>query len=74
LFYNDIRTIGNFSSSNVILNENYKNAYWGIRGNYRSIPTDCPQRDERMGWLGDRSMILMERVLFLTIIRFIQNG
>jgi alpha-L-rhamnosidase len=54
--YNDIRTIGNFSSSNVILNENYKNAYWGIRGNYRSIPTDCPQRDERMGWLGDRSM------------------
>ena len=29
--------------------------FWGIRGNYRSIPTDCPQRDERQGWLGDRS-------------------
>jgi len=28
---------------------------WGTRGNYRSIPTDCPQRDERQGWLGDRS-------------------
>jgi alpha-L-rhamnosidase len=28
---------------------------WGVRGNYRSIPTDCPQRDERQGWLGDRS-------------------
>ena len=54
--YNDIQTIGNFSSSNDILNKVYKNAYWGIRGNYRSIPTDCPQRDERMGWLGDRSM------------------
>jgi alpha-L-rhamnosidase len=28
---------------------------WGVSGNYRSIPTDCPQRDERQGWLGDRS-------------------
>jgi alpha-L-rhamnosidase len=54
--YNDIRTIGNFSCSNEILNKIYNNAYWGIRGNYRSIPTDCPQRDERQGWLGDRSM------------------
>ena len=34
----------------------YRNAYWGLRGNYRSMPTDCPQRDERMGWLGDRAM------------------
>ena len=32
----------------------FKNAYWGIRGNYRGMPTDCPQRDERHGWLGDR--------------------
>ena len=34
----------------------YRNAYWGRRGNYRSMPTDWPQRDERMGWLGDRAM------------------
>jgi alpha-L-rhamnosidase len=54
--YDDIRTIGNFSCSSDILNKIYKAAYWGIRGNYRSIPTDCPQRDERQGWLGDRSM------------------
>ncbi len=53
--YDDIRTIGNFSCSNNIINKIYKAAYWGIRGNYRSIPTDCPQRDERQGWLGDRS-------------------
>ncbi len=44
-----------FTSSNPLINSIYKNAYWGIRGNYRSIPTDCPQRDERQGWLGDRS-------------------
>ena len=46
---------GSFTCSNPLINQIYKNAYWGIRGNYRSMPTDCPQRDERQGWLGDRS-------------------
>ena len=50
-----LRTTGQFSCSNPLINRIYKNATWGIRGNYRSIPTDCPQRDERQGWLGDRS-------------------
>ena len=39
------------------LNQIHHNVFWGIRGNYRSIPTDCPQRDERQGWLGDRSQV-----------------
>lgn len=53
--YDDIKTIGSFTCSSDIINEIYHAAYWGIRGNYHSIPTDCPQRDERQGWLGDRS-------------------
>jgi len=44
-----------FATSNSLLNEIYKNIVWGTKDNYRSIPTDCPQRDERQGWLGDRS-------------------
>lgn len=44
-----------FVTSNDLLNHIYKNVLWGVKGNYRSIPTDCPQRDERQGWLGDRS-------------------
>ena len=48
---------GEWTSSNSLLNRIQKNIYWGIRGNYRSIPTDCPQRDERQGWLGDRSVV-----------------
>jgi alpha-L-rhamnosidase len=44
-----------FVTSNDLLNQIYKNVLWGTRGNYRSIPTDCPQRDERQGWQGDRS-------------------
>lgn len=55
VFYDKMETTGQFESSNKMLNTIYKNAYWGIRGNYRGMPTDCPQRDERQGWLGDRA-------------------
>jgi alpha-L-rhamnosidase len=50
-----LENAGDFACSNPLLNHIYKNIVWGVRGNYRSIPTDCPQRDERQGWLGDRS-------------------
>jgi len=53
--HDDMELTGSFSTSNETINQVYKNAVWGIKGNYRSIPTDCPQRDERQGWLGDRS-------------------
>jgi alpha-L-rhamnosidase len=49
--------VADFTSSNALLNQLHKNIFWGVRGNYRSIPTDCPQRDERQGWLGDRSTV-----------------
>lgn len=53
--HDDVEPVGSFECSNRLLNQIYKNITWGVRGNYRSIPTDCPQRDERQGWLGDRS-------------------
>lgn len=55
--HDDMPSIADFVTSNDLLNRIHKNIYWGIRGNYRSIPTDCPQRDERQGWLGDRSQV-----------------
>lgn len=55
VIYDRMKDVGTFESSNKVLNQIFKNAYWGITGNYRSMPTDCPQRDERMGWLGDRA-------------------
>jgi alpha-L-rhamnosidase len=51
----DVATAGDFECSNELINKIYRAIVWGVRGNYRSIPTDCPQRDERQGWLGDRS-------------------
>lgn len=50
-----LESAGDFACSSELLNRIYRNIRWGVRGNYRSIPTDCPQRDERQGWLGDRS-------------------
>ncbi len=44
---------GSFTSSNSTLNQIYENTMWGQRSNFLSIPTDCPQRDERMGWGAD---------------------
>jgi alpha-L-rhamnosidase len=55
--HDDMRLTADFRSSSEILNRIHHNIVWGIRGNYRSIPTDCPQRDERQGWLGDRSQV-----------------
>ncbi len=46
---------GTFESSDTILNKVYKNAFWGILDNYKGMPVDCPQRDERQPWLGDRT-------------------
>ena len=51
----DLPTNGTFACSNPLLNRIYRAVVRGVRGNYHSIPTDCPQRDERQGWLGDRS-------------------
>jgi alpha-L-rhamnosidase len=55
--HDDMEPAGSFVSSSALLNQIHHNMFWGIRGNYRSIPTDCPQRDERQGWLGDRSQV-----------------
>ncbi len=51
----NLDSTGDFACANPLLNRIYKNIRWGVGDNYRSIPTDCPQRDERQGWLGDRA-------------------
>ena len=47
---------GSFSCSDETLNKIVRNAFWGIRSNYKGMPVDCPQRNERQPWLGDRTM------------------
>lgn len=54
LVYDDLATTGSFETSNETINGIYKNAWWGIASNYKGMPIDCPQRNERQPWLGDR--------------------
>ncbi|MEU6646860.1 family 78 glycoside hydrolase catalytic domain [Saccharomonospora sp. NPDC046836] len=49
----DLRRIGGFHTSHPLLQRLHDNVVWGARGNFLSVPTDCPQRDERLGWTGD---------------------
>jgi alpha-L-rhamnosidase len=49
----DLRRTGWFDSSHELLNRFHDNVVWGMRGNFLDVPTDCPQRDERLGWTGD---------------------
>ncbi len=51
--HSDIPRAGNFACSSPLLNQLFSNIIWGQKGNYLEVPTDCPQRDERMGWTGD---------------------
>ncbi|KAL5334204.1 bacterial alpha-L-rhamnosidase domain protein [Aspergillus crustosus] len=54
--HSDMEPAGNFSSSNPKVNQLFANTTWSMRGNFLSVPTDCPQRDERLGWTGDLAL------------------
>jgi len=68
----DPEVTGSFECSNTKLNQLWKNILWTQRNNMTSVPTDCPQRDERMGWMGDAqvfsqsSMFNMDMAAFYT--------
>jgi alpha-L-rhamnosidase len=53
VIYSDIEEKGSLETSNPLVNRLFLNAQWGQKGNFLDVPTDCPQRDERMGWTGD---------------------
>ncbi len=53
VLHSNMQMTGNFECSNKLINQLQQNIQWGQRGNFLSVPTDCPQRDERLGWLGD---------------------
>ncbi len=53
VLHSDMEMNGTFECSEPLLNQLYRNIIWGQKGNFVDIPTDCPQRDERLGWTGD---------------------
>lgn len=53
VLHTDMTRTGWFAASDPLVDRLHENVVWGMRGNFLSIPTDCPQRDERLGWTGD---------------------
>jgi alpha-L-rhamnosidase len=53
VYHSDMERTGWFDSSDELVNRLHENVVWSMRGNFVDIPTDCPQRDERVGWTGD---------------------
>lgn len=71
--YSDIEKIGGFTCSDEMLNRLQKNIIWSSRSNFVEIPTDCPQRDERMGWTGDIAVFAPTACFNFDISRFIKK-
>ncbi|WP_172196561.1 alpha-L-rhamnosidase [Saccharibacillus qingshengii] len=58
VIHTNMRPTGSFECSNPLINRLQRNIVWGQRGNFLDIPTDCPQRDERLGWTGDAQVFI----------------
>ncbi|WP_208585519.1 alpha-L-rhamnosidase [Gracilibacillus suaedae] len=58
VLHSDMELTGEFQCSDPIINQLQHNILWGLKGNFLDVPTDCPQRDERLGWTGDAQMFI----------------
>ena len=63
VLHSEMAQTGHFSASEPILNQLQSNILWGQKGNFVDVPTDCPQRDERLGWTGDIQVFAAHRRL-----------
>jgi alpha-L-rhamnosidase len=59
VIHSDMTPTGSFACSNPLINQLQHNIQWGQKGNFLDVPTDCPQRDERLGWTGDAEVFSM---------------
>ena len=73
VIYSDIDIIGDFECSNPLLNRLHQNIMWSAKSNFVEIPTDCPQRDERMGWTGDISIFSQTANFNFDMTRFLEK-
>ncbi len=71
--YSDLEQTGAFSCSNQMLNQLQSNIVWGAKSNFVDIPTDCPQRDERMGWTGDIAVFAPTACYNFDMSRFLEK-
>ncbi len=73
VLHNDISVTGSFECSNPLLNQLQSNILWGQKGNFLEVPTDCPQRDERLGWTGDAQVFVRTATFNMDIDAFFEK-
>lgn len=71
--YSDMKRTGDFICGNDKLNKLYENIIWGQRSNFLDIPTDCPQRDERLGWTGDAQIFARTAAINYNVQKFYEK-
>ncbi|MDF9277933.1 family 78 glycoside hydrolase catalytic domain [Arthrobacter sp. EH-1B-1] len=64
---------GHFECSNELVNQLHKNIVWGLKGNFLDLPTDCPQRNERLGWTGDIAVFAPTAAYLYDVKDFLQD-
>ena len=73
VIYSDLSTTGSFACDDTLVNQLYRNIVWGQRGNFLEVPTDCPQRDERMGWTGDAQVFFNTAAFNMNVDQFFRK-
>ncbi len=73
VLHSDMKRTGQFECGNALINQLYHNIIWGQKGNYLDIPTDCPQRDERMGWTGDAQVFCRTAAINYDVEKFFEK-
>ena len=71
--HSDLRRTGWLKSGDPLLNRFFSNVVWGQLGNFLDVPTDCPQRDERLGWTGDAEAFVRAAACFYDVERFFRK-
>ena len=71
VIHSDTPRSGWFECSDDMVNQLWRNINWGQRGNFISVPTDCPQRDERLGWLADAQVFMPTATLNMDVAAFL---
>ena len=71
--HSDMKRTGYIESSDTTLNQLFSNIVWGQKGNFLDIPTDCPQRDERLGWTGDAQVFIRTASYNYDVLKFFKK-
>jgi alpha-L-rhamnosidase len=71
--HSDMQRISEFECSDELLNQLHRNVVWGTRGNFLDVPTDCPQRDERLGWTGDIAVFAPAAAYLFEVENFLRD-